>query len=584
MSALEQTLIHVPAPTGTGNPIQSRLGDRSLIKEVHRDWLDLRCPFGKGEAHSARYVYPSDAEPCGRFECRHCSEKNIADLLRFLDLSPDDVLRKAKIILQPSSRDLIVRALGQELQRGKRIFRCASSLVYVHEENGVPSWHSCLERDVLSLEACGLCNFYKVIRGKLRLIDPPPQVLDAFLNTSMCWDRFPVIQGIVHHPIPHQDGRLITKSGYDQETGLLILSKEDDSFFSPDKPTREDALAALARLNELLEEFPFASPLDQAAALAGIFSAVLRQLLPACPLILVSANSKGAGKSTLCELFSAFASPETSCFTPFPKDAVEMEKRLLALLRGSPPVITFDNVVGIIPAIDVLCTTLTSPIVTLRVLGTSKMLNLSTKTLFLASGNNATAVADMARRTMLIYLNSPLESPASRQFKNPHLIKSVLKARGRYISDVLTIYRAYCAADRPAVNIASIASFQAWANECVRPLVWLGVEDPLEKMRVAMNEDSHREETSLLFSALWQVFADRRFSARDIAQKAAEYAPSDLRAALEDIGLIEHGVLNRKSLGWWLRERTNAIVDGFQLQRVSKPKATQTTYRLIALK
>ena len=78
--------------------------------------------------------------------------------------------------------------------------------------------------------------------------------------------------------------------------------------------------------------------------------------------------------------------------------------------------IEFDNLTGDLVAHKSLCTALTSEYMSGRILGVSKTATVSTRALFLSSGNNVGPVQDMTRRCITIRLDPGCEMPAARSF------------------------------------------------------------------------------------------------------------------------------------------------------------------------
>ena len=179
-------------------------------------------------------------------------------------------------------------------------------------------------------------------------------------------------------------------------------------------PTLADAKSALEIIKDLLCEFSFASESDQAAAISAILTAVVRPSLAKAPMFHVRAHQVGSGKSYLCELITAFATPRRGSPTTFPADDEECRKLLIAQLLLAPAVIEFDNLTTDLIPHNSLCTAITSEYIGGRLLGASKTVSLSNRVLFLSSGNNVGPVLDMTRRCITIHLDPACEVPASR--------------------------------------------------------------------------------------------------------------------------------------------------------------------------
>ena len=92
-------------------------------------------------------------------------------------------------------------------------------------------------------------------KGKAIRIDPPNQVSEQIACMIEEWPFSPLF-GVIGTQTMRRDGSLLTKEGYDHATGLVLFNPPPMPPI-PDKPTKQDAIAALATLNELLAEFPF---------------------------------------------------------------------------------------------------------------------------------------------------------------------------------------------------------------------------------------------------------------------------------------------------------------------------------------
>jgi putative DNA primase/helicase len=216
------------------------------------------------------------------------------------------------------------------------------------------------------------------------------------------------------------------------------------------------------------------------------------------------APSISSGKSYLCELFTAFATPQKGTPHAFPADDEECRKLLLAELLTAPAVVEFDNLTGDLVPHKSLCTTLTSEYISGRILGQSKTAEVGTRALFLSSGNNVDPVRDMTRRVVTITLDPACETPAARDFRKQP-VSEVRADRGRFVSLALTIVRAWICADRPKTACKTIASYADWSDYCRQPLLWLGLPDPAACIFEAMNDDPDRE----LLGEILQVWHEK---------------------------------------------------------------------------
>jgi hypothetical protein len=211
-----------------------------------------------------------------------------------------------------------------------------------------------------------------------------------------------------------------------------------------------------------------------------------------------------------------------------------------------------------------------------RILGVSKTATVSTRTLFLSSGNNVGPVQDMTRRCISICLDPGCEIPAARDFKRPDLVRDVLGERGRYVSAALTIIRAWIVAGRPKAICKSLAGYGDWSDLCRQPLLWLGCPDPAVSVFEAMAEDPDRETLGRLLAAWQMAFGKMPAMVRDAVKESSTFHEenAELREVIRDIA-DERGEINRRKLGWWIRRHSGRIVDGRRFVRASGNRSAE---------
>ncbi len=353
----------------------------------------------------------------------------------------------------------------------------------------------------------------------------------------------------------------MSEAGYDAITGMFGVFNSRQ-YSVPDKPSKQDAERALSELSELLSEFAFKTEHDRAAAISSILTAVARPSLPHAPMIHVKAPSISSGKSYLCELLTAFATPQKGTPHAFPADDEECRKVLLAELLTAPAVIEFDNLTSDLIPHKSLCTALTSEYVSGRILGQSKTAEVGTRALFVSSGNNVDPVRDMTRRTVTINLDPACEMPAARDFRKQP-VNEVRADRGRFVSLALTIMRAWICANKPKAECKTIATYADWSDYCRQSLLWLGMSDPANCIFEAMCDDPDRE----ILGDLLQAWLDHFGYAPTTVKDAVCPLKSSitLREVITDIAIQRDGVIDRRRLGWWIKRHSNRIVNGLRI-------------------
>jgi hypothetical protein len=571
-------------PRPEENAVLVGLRERGLYKAPLGDGKhDVTCPWV--EEHTGAldggtaYFESDDNWPIGGFKCLHghCAERHIRDLLAFLNIEINAARMKPTIRVVAGEIHRVVDVAERELVHTHRYYQRGGLIVTVTTDPGTRetrvqevSQHSL----VRALAGAATWERYDG-RAKDWVRTDPPARHAAVLFDSTSYPHLPVLNGLARQPYLRPNGSLMTAAGYDPATGMFGVF--DARVFSiSENLTRAEAEAALALLKDLLTEFSFARETDLAAALAAILTAAIRPSLPNAPMFHARAHMVGSGKSYLCELITAFATPQRGTPTTFPGDDEECRKLLLAELLRGPAVIEFDNLTGDLVAHKSLCTALTSEHMSGRILGVSKMATVSTRALFLSSGNNVGPIQDMTRRCIAIHLSPECEVPAARSFKRPELLRDVLRERGRYVSAALTLVRAWIIAGRPKTECKSLAGYGEWSDLCRQPLLWLGCADPTASVFEAMAEDPDRETLARLLTAWQSVFGKTPAMVRDAVKQAHLYDDehTELREVLHDIA-DERGEINRRKLGWWIRRHAGRIVDGRRFVRASGNRSAE---------
>ncbi|MCG3203338.1 MAG: hypothetical protein NFCOHLIN_03291 [Gammaproteobacteria bacterium] len=573
--------VWIPRPEE--NSVLVALRARGLYKAPLGDGKhDITCPWvmeHTGEVNGGTaYFEPDDNWPIGGFKCLHghCAERHVRDLLRFLDIEVSAARMKPTIRVMAGEIHRVVDAAERELAHSRRHYQRGGLIVTVVTDPGTRETRvQEISAPALVRALAGAATWERFdARSEDWVRADPPARHAMVLFDSTSYHHLPVLNGLTRQPYLRPDGSLMTAAGYDPTAGMFGVFDARE-FAIPDAPSLADAKAALALLKDLLAEFSFTSAPDLAAALSALLTAAVRPSLVHAPMFHARAHMVGSGKSYLCELITAFATPQRGTPTAFPADDEECRKLLLAELLRAPAVIEFDNLTGDLVAHKSLCTALTSEHLSGRILGVSKTATVSTRTLFLSSGNNVGPVQDMTRRCITIHLDPGCEVPAARSFRRPELVREVLRERGRYVAAALTIVRAWIVAGRPKAECKSMAGYGDWSDLCRQPLLWLGLADATESVFEAMAEDPDRETLGRLLTAWQAAFGRTAAMVRDAVRVSAfgdEHA--DLREVLRDIA-DERGEINRRRLGWWIRRHAGRIVDGRRFVRASGNRSAE---------
>ena len=420
--------------------------------------------------------------------------------------------------------------------------------------------------------------------------DPPPAVAQILLGRNGSWS-FPPIRGVITTPTIRPDGSLLTAPGYDPATRLYHFA-DPALLLDPSvaAPTRQGAEQALQLLAGLLTGFPFKekksadqSPLEVslAVALSGLITPVIRGALPVAPLIAVNAHAPGSGKTYYVALASMIATGRECSVISVAKDEAETEKRIVGLLLAGLPILCIDNCNGELGG-DLLCQAIERPLIRVRRLGASDIIEIENSATVFATGNNLRVRGDMVRRSLVLELDPEVERPELRSFAiDP--VALVQADRGKYVSACLVIVSAYVAAGMPG-KLAPIGSFEMWSDFVRSALVWLGCADPALSMEAARDADPELGELSGMINAWGAAFADTPTSCRAAIETAtrnsqsadADFTSDDVPATElrfpqlnEAITLVAsvRGVPDPTKLGRWLLAREGRIVDNRRFRK-----------------
>jgi hypothetical protein len=304
-----------------------------------------------------------------------------------------------------------------------------------------------------------------------------------------------------------------------------------------------------------------------------MLTASVRTTLAYAPAFHVQAPVFASGKTLLCDVIGAFAGPGGNLKVSYPTTSEEATKVLLSLLLTGPAVIEFDDMDSDWVPHGIIKRVLTAEKVTERILGLSKTATVSTRTLFLGSGNNVGPVRDLLRRVLTIHLDPRCATPATLRYSsNP--VEKVRNARGLYVAAALTIILAWRKAGCPRPEAENIATFGgAWSDYCRWPLMWLGLPDPATALLQQVKHDPDGDALAGLMTEWRKVFGETPVTVRKVVEKAEmrggdlQVLHPDLLDALREFPVVERGDINRSKLGWVLRKNANRIVGGYEFQR-----------------
>ena len=515
------------------------------------------------------YSEPDENNPTGSAYCQYELTNKIKPLIEYLGIHKSDAKHKPVIRIVDGELHSVINAAEKELFKSGRYFQFSCLIVSITTDpktgdpsiapTNIPSLTKVLSH-LVSWEK------YNTRLAGFVACDPSARHI-SILYDSQTYSHLPSLKGIARQPyFRESDGKLITEPGYDAES--QIFSIFDARKFVISDPSFEAATVALNLIKDLLFEFSFKAAHDESAAVAAIFTAVVRPSIAFAPGFHIKASTSGSGKSYLCDLISAFAKPGDTKKVSYPVTSEEATKAMLSLLISSPAVIEFDDMTTDWTPHGIINRMFTSEFITDRILGVSKTATVSTRTLILGSGNNVGPTRDLLRRVLTINIDQRSASPATR-FYSGNPVEDIREDRGRYVAAVLTIILAWKAAGSPRADVENIVTYGgAWADFCRHPLIWLGLPDPATALLEQVKHDPDADALLALMTEWHRVFGSSPTTVRKVIAKTFGFGTEEaLRDAICEFPVEDRGSINASKFGWILKKNVNRIIGNYSFQQ-----------------
>jgi hypothetical protein len=386
------------------------------------------------------------------------------------------------------------------------------------------------------------------------------------------WTKLRPLDAIARAPFVRTDGSICDEPGYDHGARVLYLPSTVYPAI-PTAPDQDQAREAIERIRGVFDQFPWKEPASESAFLSHILAECSRLAIDQCPMYFYDAPSAGTGKGLLQEMAARIVHGSEPAIRPWVGDGDEIRKSLYASLLAGDRSLWFDNVPdGSKIRSPELCAFITSPTWKDRKLGESETLGVPNKCVLVASGNNITPVADLARRSLVVRMDANTEKLKERVFKIPEgtLRPYVMERRPQMLVDALTVIKAFHASKVVFKPPVALPSFGQWSHFCRDPLIWLGLADPV----ITQNEtDDETGNIGNVYDTLHAQFADRDFTGLDVAHLVNGL--SDPNGELAN-SLVENGCSepnNPKKVGYWLRGCRDRISHGLKLVHAGNAKS-----------
>jgi hypothetical protein len=336
----------------------------------------------------------------------------------------------------------------------------------------------------------------------------------------------------------------------------------------PDRPTKNDAMAALSMVRETFKTFCFADAeiksyesyesyacdgfgraeisqvdtskppgKDESAFLVGLLTAVCRPSLHLAPGVLLRApgvSGAGSGKGLLARCICIIAFGREPHAVTAGANAEELEKRIAAELIEGSPALFLDNLNNTTLKSNLLASAITERPARVRILGRSQMVPLNASSFMILTGNALTVSEDLARRFIAVDFDAGTENPEERPFTND-IRAEVGHKRKELLAALLTIWR-WGRISSGIKRGRPLGSFETWGTWVRDPLLSLGCQDPVERISESKQRDSRRQVIAELFAVWWEHHQDRPMTVNNLNEAVKHVADPQGRGRARYIG------------------------------------------------
>ena len=312
------------------------------------------------------------------------------------------------------------------------------------------------------------------------------------------------------------------------------------------------------------------------AAVAMMAHVIQRYTLAEAPLYIVSAPTRGGGKTTLARMICVATTGDDAPATAWSDNPEERRKAIFSLLMKSRPFVVFDNIAnGGTISDETVALAATSPTLSDRMLGASSEVTVSTASIMCFTGNNIGAHSDIASRSLGIHLQPDREDPENRPFVHADIIGWTRENRNKILHAVYTILLAD-PGEHGEASGGGGTRFVEWYQSIGRKVEAAAIVagKPFTFRSLAEAAESDNEERSslqVLFEVLREKAGDGPFTTADAAKwMTRPDKPFDTFGVSEDkMAIWENACADADEL----REALNEVAPGRQGSNIIGPNS-----------
>lgn len=376
------------------------------------------------------------------------------------------IRQSVSVEVKEGDQSIIAKIIAKSLLAYEDLFLSGGVLVYASGGVFIPL----AANDLGQLIGERISLHSKAKDGARRQRDCKPQLIGAVQSAFRMNDDLkpPTILGITNSAYATPQKRLVLEPGFDPETGVYNRMLERVKI--PEKIEHIDILRALKTIWAPFIEYKWASDEARSAALAAVFTAVLRPAMETAPGFFLDAAQQGSGKSKAMDAICAISQGRRTARYPYVKGNHndEYSKYITSMMQCGLTAWPIDNIVGAFES-TVIASLIFSTDTAGRVLGANTVSSGAARILVVCTGNNADLGEDLNRR----FLCARIDTRSERPDKDKHTFDPQTKAlatRGEIVRSVLTILQAYWNDSPVTVDNSACPDFGTLVQE---PMVWL---------------------------------------------------------------------------------------------------------------
>jgi hypothetical protein len=418
----------------------------------------------------------------------------------------------------------------------------------------------------------------------------PDRIAKSLLSEGQ-WLSLKPLDRISRIPLLQWNGGINDIPGYYLEEKTILDVKKDEFKFKLE-PTIDDAKNALKKLKHFFREFHFkdllgiqdkinAPSIDRSGAISALLTAVSRHMYDLAPCFITNAHTPGSGKGTLASVITMIQDGKVQSERTWNPDPIELDKVIVSELLNQPPSLVIGNIDSKFGG-SIIESLLTKAQYPGRVLGLSKMVYPSTKTLLMANGNNLTISKDMVRRSIMTRLDCGVEKPQNIEYEVKDIIGYTKLHRSQLFVYALTILQAFLLSGEVDTPRSKLNGFEDWDKLVRGSLLWVGESDPVQS-QIALDED---DEDAVLLSRFIEVFLSDYYAGKSVTPKQMilkaeakdpmDRGSEDYCETLREICYnFKADSFSKESLGKFLAKNQGQVKAGYCIKKLRRTNGGQ---------